>query len=238
MNGYRLEGRTIAVRVAGKPPQPAVPPGPPPTSTMHTYPVSNQPVGAYPSQQFTPGGPLGNAPPGSYGGTPVPWGPPVPPPYGSYPPPPPGSSMYTPVQGQPMPPYGIQYPPSVQTVPPGAPSQAVSSGESQQSFPPGVQSENTTSAQSVSTNIYGNSSVPMPPNAQHTYPASSFGYPSYYSVVPPPPPPAPVSTVDHSQSIGNPPWASNPPLPPPVSSAEKTTYGADAEYEKFMAEMK
>ncbi|PQQ04326.1 branchpoint-bridging protein [Prunus yedoensis var. nudiflora] len=98
MNGFRLDQRTIAVRVAGKPPQPAVPPGPP-ASTMPTYPVSLQPVGAYPSQQFTPGGSLGNAPPTSYAGTPVPWGPPVPPPYAPYappPPPPPGSTMYPP----------------------------------------------------------------------------------------------------------------------------------------------
>jgi splicing factor 1 len=67
MNGYRLEGRTIAVRVAGRPPQPTVPPGPP-ASTMPTYPVSTQPIGAYPSQQFTAGGPLPNAPPPSYSG--------------------------------------------------------------------------------------------------------------------------------------------------------------------------
>ncbi|OMO75923.1 hypothetical protein COLO4_25791 [Corchorus olitorius] len=111
MNGYRLEGRTIAVRVAGKPPQPTVPPGPP-ASTVPSYPVSSQPPGAYPSQQYATG------------------------------------------------------------------------------------------------------------------------------VPPPPPPPAPSSSADHSQSISNVPWAPNPPLPPAASSAEKTTYGADAEYEKFMAEMK
>ncbi|PQQ04327.1 branchpoint-bridging protein [Prunus yedoensis var. nudiflora] len=93
--------------------------------------------------------------------------------------------------------------------------------------------------QSVPTNMYGGSA--MPPNGQHSYPASSYGYSSYYNAVPPPPPPpAPVpgSTADQSQSIGNVPWATNPPVPPPASSAEKTAYGADAEYEKFMAEMK
>ncbi|ONI25021.1 hypothetical protein PRUPE_2G275100 [Prunus persica] len=238
MNGFRLDQRTIAVRVAGKPPQPAVPPGPP-ASTMPTYPVSLQPVGAYPSQQFTPGGPLGNAPPTSYAGTPVPWGPPVPPPYAPYappPPPPPGSTMYPPpMQGQHVAAYGARYPP-----PPGAPSQPVTSSEAQQNYPPpGVQSENSTSMQSVPTNMYGGSA--MPPNGQHSYPASSYGYSSYYNAVPPPPPPpAPVpgSTADQSQSIGNVPWATNPPVPPPASSTEKTAYGADAEYEKFMAEMK
>ncbi|KAM3739018.1 hypothetical protein ACB098_09G174600 [Castanea mollissima] len=237
MNGYRLEGRTIAVRVAGRPPQPVVPPGPP-ASAMPTYPVSSQPLGAYPSQQFAAGGPLGNAPPPSYGGTPVPWGPPVPPHYAPYAPPPPGSTMYPPVQGQPMPPYGVQYPPPVQPVPPGAPSQPPTSSEAQQSYPLGVQTENSTSAQSIPTNMYGNSMAGAP---QPTYPTSSYGYPSYYSAVPPPPPPpaaAPGSTADQSQSIGNVPWATNPQVPPPGSSAEKANYGADAEYEKFMSEMK
>ena len=262
MNGYRLEGRTIAVRVAGKPPQPVVPPGPP-ASAVPTYPVPSQPLGAYPSQQYTAGGPLGSAPPASYGGNPVPWGPPVPPPYAPYAPPPPGSTMYPPMQGQPMPPYGVQYPP-VQTGPPGAPSQPATSSEVQQSYPPGVQSDNSTTAQSVSA-IYGNSVPSMPPAAQPTYPAS-YGYPPYYNAVPPPPPPpapVPISTSDQSHSMANVPWASNPPVPPSTSSAEKTTYGADqsqsignvpwatnppvpppassaadSEYEKFMAEMK
>ncbi|WCJ36453.1 splicing factor-related [Euphorbia peplus] len=231
MNGYRIDGRTIAVRVAGKPPQPTVPPGPP-ASTMPTYPVSSQPMGAYPSQQFTPGGPLPNGPPGgypapppSYGGTPVPWGPPVPPPYGAYapPPPPPGSAVYPPVPGQTMPSYGLQYPP------PGQHAQTVTSSEAQQSYPPGVQSANNSSAPPPSSNMYGNS---MP-----AYATAPLGYSSYYNAVPPPP--APVSTVDNSQGMSNVPWASNPPPPAPASSAsEKTPYGADAEYEKFMAEMK
>ncbi|KAJ7949567.1 branchpoint-bridging protein [Quillaja saponaria] len=265
MNGYHLEGKTLAVRVAGVPPQPTVPPGPP-TSAVPTYPVSSQPAGAYPSQQFTHGGPIGSAPPGSYGGTPVPWGPPVPPPYAPYAPPPPGSTMYPPVQGQPMPPYGFQYPPSVQTAPPGAPSQPATSSEAQQSYPPGVQSD--TSTQSVPVNMYGSS---MPPVSQPTYP-TSYGYASYYSAAPPPlPPPAPwattppvpphssadqtqgigtvpwatnppvtppASSADQAHSIANVPWATNPPVPPPASSAEKPTYGADTEYEKFMEEMK
>jgi splicing factor 1 len=252
MNGYRLEGRTIAVRVAGKPPQPVVPPGPP-ASAVPTYPVQSQPLGAYPSQQYTGGGPLGSAPPGSYGGTPVPWGPPIPPQYNPYAPPPPGSTMYPPMHGQPMPPYGVQYPP-MPTGPPGATSQPAASGEMQQNYPPGVQSDNNTSTQS--TNMYGNTIPSMPPAAPPTYPAS-YGYPPppYYNAVPPPPPPA-APTSDQSHSIANAPWASNhpvppppssadqsqsignAPMPPPNSSAEKTSYGADSEYEKFMAEMK
>jgi splicing factor 1 len=230
MNGYRIDGRTIAVRVAGKPPQPTVPPGPP-TSTMPAYPVPTQPLGgAYPSQQFTAGGPLPNGPPtsyvgahASYRGTPVPWGPPVPSPYGPYappPPPPPGSTMYPPIPGQPIPPYGVQYPPPVQPVPSGTLTQTVASSEAQQSYPPGVPSENSLSAPLAASNVYGH----------------SIGYSSYYSAVPPP---APPPATDHSQGMANVPWASNSTMPPPhSSSAEKARYGADAEYAKFMAEMK
>ncbi|XP_019450851.1 PREDICTED: branchpoint-bridging protein-like [Lupinus angustifolius] len=258
MNGYHLEGRTIAVRVAGKPPQPVVPPGPP-ASAVPTYPVQTQPHSAYPSQQYSVGGPLGSAPPGSYGRNPVPWGPPVPPPYAQYPPPPPGSTVYPPMQGYPMAPHGVQYPP-----PPGAPPQpATTSGEAHQSYPPGVQTENSTSStQPVLANVYGNSVTSMPPPAQNTFPAS-YGYPPYYAAVPPPlpvpvsaadqphnmanvpwasNPPVPPSTAspaeNQSQSTGNVPWATNPPVPPPPSSAEKSSYGADSEYEKFIAEMK
>ncbi|XP_052185123.1 splicing factor-like protein 1 [Diospyros lotus] len=240
MNGHRLDGRTIAVRVAGKPPQPAVPPGPP-TSAVPTYPVQSHAAGAYPSQQFTQGGPLGNAPPGSYAAAPVPWAPPVPPPYASYPPPPPGSAVYTPIPGQPLPAYGVQYPPPM-TVSSATSSETVSSGELQQSYPPGVQSQSTSSVQGVPSNVYGNSAAAMPPDIQPAYP-TSFAYPSYYGVAPqqpPPPPPPPVSqpALDQPPSIGNVPWAPNPPVPRPVTTADKTTYGADTEYEKFMAEMK
>ncbi|KAL0403051.1 UNVERIFIED_CONTAM: Splicing factor-like protein 1 [Sesamum radiatum] len=250
MNGHRLDGRTIAVRVAGKPPQPTVPPGPP-APPVPTYPSPNQPVGAYPSQQYNAGGPIGSAPPGSYTGAPVPWGPPVPPSYSPYPPPPPGSAMYPPVPGQPVPQYGVQYPPP--PMPPGSsgvPTQTVSStdtqqnyassADTQQNYPPGVQSQSSAPVQSVPTYVYGNSVTSMPPSSQVPYPTPAYSYPPYYGAVPPPPPPAmPQSTADPSQSLNNVPWASNPPVPPPPSSsAEKSSYSTDTEYEKFMAEMK
>nr|XP_016461975.1 PREDICTED: branchpoint-bridging protein-like [Nicotiana tabacum] len=252
MNGHRLDGRTIAVRVAGKPPQPTVPPGPP-APAMPLYPAPNQGMGAYPSQQYAAGGPIGNTPAGGYPplGAPVPWGPPMPPPYAQYPPPPPGSAMYPPVPGQPIPPYGMQYPPPIPPASSGAgpPAQTVSSGENQQtytssgetqqSYPPGVQSQSSAPLQSVPTYVYGNSATSMPPNAQPAYPTSSYSYPSYYGVAPPAPPPsASHSNGDHSQGMGNVPWAPNPPAPSPPSSSEKPAYGADAEYEKFMSEMK
>ncbi|XP_055827231.1 splicing factor-like protein 1 [Solanum dulcamara] len=249
MNGHRLDGRTIAVRVAGKPPQPTVPPGPAPA--MPSYPVPNQGMGAYPSQQYAAGGPIGNAPPGSYPppGAPVPWGPPVPPPYTQYPPPPPGAAMYPPVPGQPIPPYGMQYPPPIPAASSGAPAQTVSSGENQQtytspgetqqSYPPGMQSQSSAPAHSIPTYVYGNSVTAMPPNAQPAYPTTSYSYPSYYGFAPPPPPPsASQSNGNFSQGMSNVPWAPNPPTHAPPSSVEKPAYGADAEYEKFMSEMK
>ncbi|XP_074581760.1 splicing factor-like protein 1 [Curcuma longa] len=232
MNGYHLEGRTIAVRVAGKPPQPTVlPPAPP------APPAS---VGAYPSQQYMPGAPLTNPPPppGSY--APVPWGPPVPPPYAPYVPPPPGSSMYTPVQGQSVPPYTMQYPPQQQTAPPGVPGQNVPSSEAMQNLPPGVQPQSSTNtvAPPVPTDMYGSGSVPgvNPPVPPPSFAPATYGYAPYYVPVPPPVPP---HSFDPTQSIGNVPWANSAMPPQPVSSAEQsTTHASDAEYEKLMSELK
>ncbi|KAG6429249.1 hypothetical protein SASPL_107294 [Salvia splendens] len=241
MNGHKLDGRTIAVRVAGKPPQPTVPPGPP-APPMPTYPPLNHPIGAYPSQQYNAGGPV---PPGMYSAAPVPWGPPPPPSYSPYPPPPPGSTMYPPVPGQAVHQYGVQYPPP--PMPPGSSgvqTQAVSSadsssGEMQQSYPPGVQSQSSASVQSIPTYAYGNSVTAMlPPNSQTPYPAPPYSYPPHYGAVPPPPPAAPQSFSDPSQSLSNAPWSSNPSVPPPPPSAEKSNHSTDSEYEKFMAEMK
>ncbi|XP_051122894.1 splicing factor-like protein 1 [Andrographis paniculata] len=257
MNGHKLDGRTIAVRVAGKPPQPAVPPGPP-GPPVPPYPAPSQPVGVYPSQQYNAGGPIGSAPPGSYAGGPVPWGPPPPPPPPSYstyppPPPPPGSAIYPPV---PAPQFGIQYPPPP-PMPPGSSSASMqtvsstdtqhsyaSSGEQQQSYPPGVQFQSSAPVPSVPTYVYGNSVASMLPSAQpqpqpqppYPTPPPPYSYPPYYGAVPPPPPPAaPQQGVDPSHGLGNVPWATNPPAPPVV---EKSNYGGDSEYEKFMAEMK
>ncbi|KAG5524068.1 hypothetical protein RHGRI_030910 [Rhododendron griersonianum] len=240
MNGYRLEGRVIAVRVAGKPPQPVVPPGPP-APPMSSYPPPNQSVGGYPSQQNTSGGPLAGMPSGGYVGAPVPWGPHAPPPYAPYTHPFGGQNNYTPVQGPPMPPYGVPYPPPPQPAVSGAPSQSMLSSEPT-SYPPGVQSQNNGSADSAKSganNVYGNAMTGMPPNYQALYHPFALGYPSYYAAAPPPPP-ASHSTAEQ-QNFASGPWASNPPAPPSVSPAEKNqpaSHGADPEYEKFIAEMK
>ncbi|RZC78055.1 hypothetical protein C5167_002234 [Papaver somniferum] len=174
MNGYPLEGRVIAVRVAGKPPPPAVA-SEPPTHKMPAYPGQDQAIGGYASQQFTSGGPLPNPPHSAYMVAPVPWGPP--PPCALYAPPPPGANMYNSVQVRME---CLQIP---HTPPP-----------------------------------------PPPPN-----------YPYYYVV---PPPPVSHSVGDHSQNMAADPWASNPPVPPPVSSAEQTSSGVEAEYEKFIGDLK
>eukprot|EP00245_Coleochaete_scutata_P014401 TRINITY_DN6128_c0_g2_i1.p1 TRINITY_DN6128_c0_g2~~TRINITY_DN6128_c0_g2_i1.p1 ORF type:complete len:875 (+),score=203.45 TRINITY_DN6128_c0_g2_i1:65-2626(+) len=131
MNGFRIDGKSLVVRVAGRPPNgPGVGgerrfDGPPPMGGAQVGPPRFGP----------PGGPTGPPPPGSYpphpagpppsmgGGPqgPPPWGPPGPasagthPPYGppmpnSYGPPPPGSYGIPPYGGPhgmgPRPPYG------------------------------------------------------------------------------------------------------------------------------------
>ncbi|ESQ50749.1 hypothetical protein EUTSA_v10022568mg [Eutrema salsugineum] len=262
MNGYWLEGKTLAVRIAGKQPTPPGPPAPqPPTQA---YPLPNQPSSVYSSQQYATGGQLPNPP---YSTVPVPWGPPVPS-YSPYAPPPPLSGSYHPPPGQHISPYGMNYPPPptphvIQAPPPGTVS-----SESQQNFPPGVQADNGTTASSVPTSVYNNSLPRQPPY---------ISYPSYYNAVLPSPPPAPalstdhsqsvgyniprasnppMSTSDHSQGLGNAPWAPNLPMPPsagysqsmgnipwapkpPVQPpAENPSSIGDSEYEKFMAEIK
>ncbi|KAI3432148.1 uncharacterized protein J3R85_007541 [Psidium guajava] len=234
MNSHLLDGRTIAVRVAGKPPQPSVAPAP--SASIVSTPATSQPTGAYPSQQVTTGCPLTATPPASYMATPVPWGAPVPtPPYGYAPP----YISAVPFPGQTMPPYGMPYPPpppSVQPLPPGTPSQATPSSAAQY-YPPGVQSESTSSTPSAPTRAYG-STIPAIPTAVQPVLASSLSYASYYSAVPPPAL-ASTSIADHSQSMGNVSWAVNPPVPPPpASSTDQTPHCANSEYEKFMAEIK
>ncbi|CAL5017385.1 unnamed protein product [Urochloa decumbens] len=258
MNGHHLEGRTIAVRVAGKPPQPA----PAAVSAPPPYPPTDPASGGYSSQSYM-GAPPPPPPPGSY--TPVPWG--HPPPYASYPPPPPGSSVYNPAPapGQTAPPpYGVQYPPP--PPPPAAPIPppgTAPSSDGAQNYPPGV----TPPSSSVPTHpapapVYASSGTP---NAPPMYPPPHYNYSPYYPTYQPPPPPPPASvdpsqsiatapwathnavppppaSVDPSQSIATAPWATHNAVPPPPSLSSTTdqpaSYGADAEYDKFMSEIK
>ncbi|PWZ45151.1 Branchpoint-bridging protein [Zea mays] len=234
MNGHHLEGRVIAVRVAGKPPQPA-----PAVSAPPSYPPTDPTSGGYSSQSYM--GVPPPPPPGSY--APVPWG--QPPPYASYPPPPPGSSIYNPAPPAPghaaPPPYGVQYPP-----PPAAPIPppgTTPSSDGAQNYPPGVTPPSSgTPTHPVATSVYASSGAP---NAPLMYPPPPYSYSPYYPPPPfQPPPPPPLASVDPSQSIATAPWATHsavPPPPPPLSSTTDqptAPYGADAEYDKFMADMK
>ncbi|KAI4383054.1 hypothetical protein MLD38_008935 [Melastoma candidum] len=219
MNGYRLDGRTIAVRVAGKPPQPTVPPGPPPPA-VPTYPSTSQPSGAYPPPQFVAGGPLPPAPPVSYAPAPCL----CPCPMG--------------VPCQPVPPYGMMYappPPSMQPVPPPGTSEA------QRITPPGAPGDHNSSSPLAAPGVYVSTAPPvMPPTVPPMYTVASVGYASYYTAVPPPPAPAPASSLDQAPGVGKVPWASTVPAPPPPvpSSGDQPTYGTETEFEKFMAETK
>ncbi|PUZ46819.1 hypothetical protein GQ55_7G112700 [Panicum hallii var. hallii] len=237
MNGHHLEGRVIAVRVAGKPPQSA-----PPVSAPPSYPPADPASGGYSSQSYM-GAPPPPPPPGSY--APVPWG--NPPPYASYPPPPPGSSVYNPAPPAPghtaPPPYGVQYPPP--PPPPAAPIPppgTAPSSDAAQNYPPGITPPSSGApTHPAPTPVYASSGTP---NAPPMYPPPSYSYSPYYPTYQPPPPPPPAAaTVDPSQSIATAPWATHnaaPPPPPPLSSTtnQPASYGADAEYDKFMSEMK
>ncbi|CAL5032524.1 unnamed protein product [Urochloa decumbens] len=234
MNGHHLEGRTIAVRVAGKPPQPA----PAAVSAPPPYPPTDPASGGYSSQSYM-GAPPPPPPPGSY--TPVPWG--HPPPYASYPPPPPGSSVYNPAPapGQTAPlPYGVQYPPP--PPPPAAPIPppgTAPSSDGAQNYPPGVTPPSSGApTHPAPAPVYASSGAP---NAPQMYPPPHYNYSPYYPTYQPPPPPPPAS-VDPSQSIATAPWATHNAVPPPPSLSSTTdqpaSYGADAEYDKFMSEIK
>nr|XP_043631458.1 splicing factor-like protein 1 [Erigeron canadensis] len=174
MNGHHLDGRTIAVRVAGKPPQPTVPPGPP------APPAASAPIAG--------------TPPGAYSANPVPWGPP--PNYAPYPPPPPGSVMYPPVISQPLPPpYGVQYPTSVSSV---GTSLAAPSGDMYTTgVPPSVQHVYPSATYGAYAPYYGvpPSHAPTPPPTNINMPQSTVDHSQIIAnapwasnhAVPPPP---------------------------------------------------
>ncbi|XP_011622563.1 uncharacterized protein LOC18432006, partial [Amborella trichopoda] len=212
MNGYRLEGRVIAVRVAGKPPT-----GPPVTTITTAPPNPDATSVAYTAQHFNP---MGSTPQSYGGGAPVPWGPSPPQSYNPYVSHAPGSGVY----GSAPPPYGVQY----QGMGSYQPGLLPSSSPLVQSAPSlGMQAQGGVQGGGV---VYGGS---------QGYATPLMGYASYYGMAPTPPAPnmsAPM--VDGSKGIGGVPWASNASVPPQNVSSAETSYGGDAEYEKFMSEMK
>lgn len=234
MNGYNLEGRNIAVRVAGTKPPPATTPPSAPRPPYQGYPTSSpaprptHPNSAYPTAPTNvPAVPGQVPPPGGMASYPPPpqhyMGPPPPPPPGSYQPAPvpwgqshSGPPSYTPYQT-----------PSYSTVPPPGMHPA-SSGQPAPPVP-----------------AYGSSAAP--PAYQAAYPPPHYGYASYYSGVTPVGPPRPPA-ADASQSVANAPWAAGtvapaapvgpPPPPPPPPPQPAAPQPEQSEYEKFMSEMK
>uniref|UniRef100_A0A0A8YF57 RRM domain-containing protein n=1 Tax=Arundo donax TaxID=35708 RepID=A0A0A8YF57_ARUDO len=180
MNGYHLEGRVVAVRVAGKPPQPK-PPQP------AVLPIS----GGYSSQPYM-GVPRPLPPPGRC--APVPWG--QSPPYASYPPPLPGSSMCNPAPhaaGQTAPPpYGVQYPPPAAPIPPPRapfhPTDTAPSRDGAHNYPPVVAPPNSGAPiQPVPYPVYAScgasNAPPMYPLPYYSYIPTPY-FPSVISVHP------------------------------------------------------
>lgn len=198
MNGYRLDGRVMAVRVAGRPPQAGFPGGgQTPMSGVYpgsgSYPGSDPSAAGYSSQQFPPGPSTGNSvAAGNTMPAPVPWGPPVPPPhYNPYALPPPRPSMYgeayhpqggtypgPPMQGPPPPgtaPQNVMQPPPyggpypVQGPPlPGPSPQSMPLAEPPQSLPPGVPPQNLPPQSSSSGSQHGGPPGTAPSNTGST----------------------------------------------------------------------
>eukprot|EP01018_Ginkgo_biloba_P033296 Gb_23987 [translate_table: standard] len=223
MNGYRLEGKILAVRVAGRPPPPPGS-GLGPAGGSYAQQRQQNPMPMHPGNYAPPPwvAPPASRPPPPYGhfpnnnayGMPPPSGGPVqggpfsgtpPPPYGSYVPyqmPLPPAQMPATMQG---PPGSQQVPGNLSGIPPTRPD----------TLPPGGMSQFSGNSASMSPYQPYYAPPPLPPN-------------NMSSQLPPPPPSGPP--------LGSgtpPPWASAPPPPPP----EQENKAVESEYEKFMSEM-
>ncbi|MCO5578567.1 hypothetical protein L7F22_032422 [Adiantum nelumboides] len=239
MNGYRLEGKVLAVRVAGKPP----PPGGPGVVT------GTQPTGfsQQPSAQTQP--PPAGPPSGNFLGPPPPWNAPQMPPYNPYGPPgapaPPGAPPTEGhLQGGPPGAPGL-YPPFV-----GAYSNAVGQRPPLSSAPPGVVPQGPpggtpsligSQAPGVASSAHPLMPRPsgLPPGvvAPQGPPGTYPPYPSYPGFYGGPPPPT-GSVLPPPRGGPPPPWAltSNASTPPAAPSTQQAE-GVESEYEKFMSEM-
>eukprot|EP00250_Pteridium_aquilinum_P021501 c25145_g4_i1 orf=555-3518(-) len=240
MNGYRLEGKVLAVRVAGKPPPPGgagVPNGALPTGFPQQQQVQKQPP------LGPPPGPQGN-----FMGAPPPWNTPQMPPYNPYGPP--GTPLGgPPVEGHmqagppgapgPYPPFGGNYPqrpPS--SAPPGVVPQGPLGGiAGAPPSIPGSQGPGVTAAPPAGSMPMMPRPMGLPPGVAPQGPPGSYPpyppYAGYYGGRPPPP----GSVPPPSGGGPPPPWAlpTNTSAPAPPSTQQ--TDGVESEYEKFMSEM-
>lgn len=238
MNGYRLEGKVLAVRVAGKPP----PPG-----GAGIAPNVPQPTG-FPQQQQAQKQPPPGQPPGPHGnfmGPPPPWNTPQMPPYNPYGPPgaplggpPVESHMQAGPPGAPgsFPPFGGAYPSALGQRPPSSAPPGVAPQGPPGGTPPSIPgSQGPGMATAPPTGSMPMVPRPMglapqgPPGSYPPYPP----YAGYYGALPPP-----AGSVPPPSGGGPPPpWALPTNASTPVPSSTQQPEGVESEYEKFMSEM-
>ncbi|XP_047330008.1 splicing factor-like protein 1 [Impatiens glandulifera] len=199
MNGFRLEGRVIAVRVAGMPPQPPVVPPPPGPPSSLTFPSPT--IAGYP--------PRISAPP-NYMAANLPWGPPPP----HFAPP----HMYALPPGQPRPHYVLPYSSQPEAAPGTLPNN-VPSSECPPNYASVTQTQNSVSAdggQITSHNMY-NSMV-------NNIPTTYYPYPAYHAPRPPMPPHSGFDQQNFATKPWVPPSVSSTEQNQPVSSGAETEY--------------
>lgn len=249
MHGYRLDGKILAVRVAGKPPLPAGPaiPTVPPPPGMDPM---GFPVPLTPQQQAPLGAPPGTATAhANHMGPPAPWGAPQRPPY--YPYGPPSNSFVAPPpvasprQGGSLPgpgpfvSYAGPYTTSVGQQPPSTSTQHFPGGPS---AVPGLHEPGLAGVPSTSSTIVMARPTGVLPSgmAQAGPPAfpQFLQYSGYYGI-----PAAPPSSTSLNPTLAGvavpPPWAATP-TNTSVSSTPSNAQqgnGVESEYERFMSEM-
>ena len=248
MNGYRLEGRVLAVRVAGPAPPPRGPgggPGGPPQGGG-----DSMGGGGYPPQ-MQGGGPPRGPPGGGHMGAPPPWGaPPGPnPPFNAYGPPSAGTNPYGHhPSGPPPPPQGGgQYAPphyggAYNGYAGGPPSQGGPPGQhggGQGPPPPGPGMGGMPPGGQGGMGLRPGSRGPMgggPPPAMGAYSAPTQFH-GYYPPPPPPPssaPPVPPPPPTSGGAAAPPTWGGNVGAPPTSGGQSNAV---ESEYERFMSEM-
>ncbi|KAH7434907.1 hypothetical protein KP509_06G040400 [Ceratopteris richardii] len=241
MNGYRIEGKVLAVRVAGKPP----PPGPAATAaTAGTQPssFSGPPhLQSQPSPGPVPPGPHGNfmspAPSWSTPQVQLPYAPYVP---MNAPPGAPAEGGYIhggpPGASAPYPPFVNSYPnPGAQVPPSSAPPGIIAQG-------PVGNPQNVSSSQVPGVDSSTTAMMPRPVGMPASV-AGPCGPPGSYLMYPPHSgfygaPPLPTGSVPPPTGGGPPPpWSLPTNAPTTPASNNQQSEVVESEYEKFMSEM-
>lgn len=238
MNGYRLDGKALAVRVAGKPPPVSVPAGDTGSSLVQMAPMGTS---QHPQPQPQQVAPVSSMPPVNTF-APPPWGMPQSHPQNPYGPPMPNyyGGPPAPVTGpmQRPPPFlpaggpyvGQQQPPPYwhQSLPPGQPQPMLPVG------PPSSQGALMAPPPLMTSSGVSQGATPFP--QQHPgHPGGAPQQVGQYTVQPPGGP----TSFNPSLSGGPPPqWPMN--VDPPTASAPSNAQAGvavESEYERFMSEM-